>query len=144
MTLYADSSTLVTVYADEPGRVALDPSVPIVVSQAACVEVPAAFWRKQRTGALEPRVAQELGDEFAADYSGDEEAPPRFAVVPVTTSIVEQAARLTAVHGLRACAAIQLSTALAVRAVDANCARFASYDEELRRAAAAEGFGLVP
>ena len=144
MTLYADSSALVTAYADEPGRLPLDSSAPIVVSQIARVEVPAALWRKQRTGALEPQAAQQLCDEFAADYYGDEGAPPRFAVVPVTATILEHAARLTAVHGLRAYDAIQLSTALAARSVDAQCARFASYDEELRRAAAAEGFGLLP
>jgi predicted nucleic acid-binding protein len=125
--------------------VPLDAHAPIIiVSQVARVEVPAALWRKQRTGAIEPQVAQTLGDEFAADYYGDEDAPPRFAVVAVTATILEQAARLTAVHGLRAYDAIQLSTALAARSVDANCDRFASYDEELRRAAAAEGFGLMP
>ena len=144
MTLFADSSALVTVYADEPGRAPLDASAPIVVSQVARVEVPAALWRKQRSGALDPQAAQELSDAFAADYYGDEVGPPRFAVVPVTASILEQAARLTAVHGLRAYDAIQLSTALAARAVDANCVHFSSYDEELRRAAAAEGFRLVP
>jgi predicted nucleic acid-binding protein len=144
VTLYADSSALVTVYADEAGRVPLDPSTPIVVSQVARVEVPAALWRKQRTGGLEAAMTQELTDEFAADYYGDADTPPRFAVVPVTVSILEQAARLTAVHGLRAYDAIQLSTALTARSVDKDCSLFAAYDEELRRAAAAEGFRLVP
>ena len=143
MTLFADSSALVPLYAVEPGRVPPG-GQPIIVSQVARVEVPAALWRKQRAGTLTPRAAQVLSEGFAADYYGDPGAPPRFVIMPVTTQILDDAARLTAVHGLRAYDAIQLSSALTARAVDRTCSSLASYDEGLRRAAATEGFSLLP
>jgi hypothetical protein len=37
-----------------------------------------------------------------------------------------------------------LATGLAVREADPGCSDFACFDEALRRAAAAEGFSLVP
>lgn len=144
MTLFADSSALVTMYADEAGRTPLTPEVAIVVSQVARVEVPAAIWRKQRTGELTAEAAHGLSGDFAADYYGDAASAPRFAIVPITPAILDEAARLTAVHGLRAYDAIQLSTALSARAVDPGCCDFASYDVGLRQAAVTEGFRLLP
>ena len=144
MTLFADSSAVVTMYADEPGRAPLTAEMAIAVSQVTRVEVPAAIWRKQRTGELTADTAHSLSGDFAADYYGDHASAPRFAVVPVTPAVLDEAARLTAVHGLRAYDAIQLSSAMSARAVDPDCSQFASYDEGLRRAASTEGFRLLP
>ncbi|MDQ6783137.1 MAG: hypothetical protein M3063_06800 [Actinomycetota bacterium] len=47
-------------------------------------------------------------------------------------------------HGLRAYDAVQLGSALAVRDVEKGCRSVAAFDAGLRRAAAAEGFALVP
>jgi uncharacterized protein len=58
--------------------------------------------------------------------------------------VPEDAARLAAVHGLRAHDAVQLATARAVRAADPAVARFAAFDRGLRAAAAVEGFTPVP
>jgi predicted nucleic acid-binding protein len=145
VTVFADSSALVTLYADEPGRDHLaSENQPLIVGQLARVEVPAALWRKSRMGELDAQAARVLTDEFEADYFGTDSEPPRFAAVAVTAAVFEEAARLCAVHGLRAYDAVQLSCALAARGADSDCATFAAYDETLRRAAAAEGFGLLP
>lgn len=143
MTVFADSSALVTLYADEPGRKAFTAG-PIVVSQLARVEVPAALWRKQRLGDLQPDDARILVDDFEADYFGTADEPPRFAAVALTPGVLDGAARLCATHGLRAYDAVQLSSALSARLADPACADFAAYDHALRRAAAAEGLGLLP
>ena len=144
MTLFADSSALVTLYARETGRDHIAQEATLIVSQLARVEVPAALWRKHRIGEIDAGVAQVLTDGFEADYFGTETEPPRFAAVAVSAQVLEDAARLCAIHGLRAYDAVQLSCALSARAADGECSTLAAYDAGLRRAAATEGFRLVP
>lgn len=144
MSIYADSSALVTLYADERGRDDFGHEQAIAVSAIARVEVPSALWQKQRAGDLSPAQAAALVADFEADYLGDTGGAPRFAVVAARPDVLAEAARLCATHGLRAYDAVQLSSALTARAAAPDCSTFAAYDEQLRRAAAAEGFGLLP
>ena len=118
--------------------------VSIAVAQLARVEIPAALWRKQRMGELSANDARLLTADFEADYFGTDAEPPRFAAVITAGSVLDEAARLCASHGLRAYDAVQLSSALAVRRVDGSCTEFAAFDRSLRTAAATEGFELVP
>ena len=49
MSVFADSSALVKLYADEVGHEAIRAiRTRLIVSQLARVEVPSAIWRKQR------------------------------------------------------------------------------------------------
>jgi uncharacterized protein len=144
LSTFADSSALVKLYADEAGHEQVRALVSVAVAQLARVEVPAALWRKQRMGELSADDARLLTADFEADYFGTDSEPPRFAAVSVTGSLLDQAARLSASHGLRAYDAVQLSTALAVRRVDESCTECAAFDRSLRTAAAAEGFRLMP
>jgi predicted nucleic acid-binding protein len=116
----------------------------LVVSALARVEVPAALWRKHRLGELDAADARLLVNELEADFFGDERAPARFTVVAVPLALLDRAARLVAVHGLRAHDGLQLASGLAVREADPDCTWFACVDQGLRRAAAADGFSLVP
>jgi predicted nucleic acid-binding protein len=115
-----------------------------VVSILVRVEVPAAIWRKQRIGELDATNAQVLVEAFEADLFGEAAHPPTLVTVSLPPAILDSAARMTAVHGLRAYDAVQLASACAVRAVDTRCDAFACFDGALRRAAGAEGFRLVP
>lgn len=144
MTVFADSSALVKLYADEPGHEHVHALSGLVVSQLARVEVPSAVWCKQRLGELDPGAARLLTSAFEADWSGTAEEPPRFSVVTPTVAVLEGAARLCAVHGLRAYDAVQLACALATRDAVLECRTVAAFDRQLRAAAAAEGFTLVP
>ena len=144
MSTFADSSALVKLYSDEPGHEHVRELLSVAVAQLARVEVPAALWRKQRLGELSVDDARLLAADFEADYFGADSEPPRFAAVATTAGILDEAARLCAAHGLRAYDAVQLSSALAVRHADDSCTAFAAFDRSLRRAAAAEGFDLVP
>ena len=144
MTTFTDSSALVKLYADEAGHEEIRALDAVAVTQIARVEVPSAFWRKQRTGELDASDAQLLTAEFEADYFGTEHESPRFAVAVVTSEILDEAARLCARHGLRAYDAVQLATAIAVRAADPSCTDIAVFDVTLRNAAAAEGFRTIP
>jgi uncharacterized protein len=110
----------------------------------ARVEVAAALWRKHRTGDLDLDDVLLLTRDFGADYGGTPDGPPRFQTVEVTEAAVERAAELTGTHGLRAYDAVQLASALAVRKVDKSCTMLASFDRDLIRAAALEGFEVLP
>ena len=144
MSTFADSSALVKLYADEADHEAVRSLDVIVVSAVARVEVPAALWRKRRLGELDSMSARVLVDDFEADFFGDGASPPRFAVTSLTDEVLEDAARLVAVHPLRALDAVQFAGARAAREADPDCRELACFDLALRSAAAAEGFAVVP
>jgi predicted nucleic acid-binding protein len=108
------------------------------------VEVAAALWRKHRTGELDLDTALLLNRDFTADYAGTPERPPRFEPVEVTDTTIERAVEMTGTHGLRAYDAVQLACALSIREVDKRCTTLATFDRNLARAAAAEGFVVLP
>jgi predicted nucleic acid-binding protein len=145
VTVFADSSALVKLYADEedhePIRSITDP---LVVSHLARVEVPAAFWRKERLGELSAADAALLTTAFEADFFGTAAAPARFSAVAAASPVLDDAARLVSVHRLRAYDAVQLASARHARAAIGDCDRLATFDAQLRDAAAAEGFTPVP
>ncbi|MDQ2708813.1 MAG: type II toxin-antitoxin system VapC family toxin [Actinomycetota bacterium] len=140
---FADSSALVKLYADEAGHEAVRALDRIVVAQIARVEVPAALWRKQRIGELSAEGAAVLVTAFEADWFGTDQDPRRFEIARMNQLVIEDAARLTGVHGLRAYDAVQLATARAVRTADPDATRFVAFDRTLRGAAAADGFATV-
>jgi uncharacterized protein len=134
----------VKLYADEPGAEVIRALETVVVSAMARVEVPAALWRKHRIGELQIDATGELVEAFERDFRGTLQAPPRFAAVAVAAEVLDEAARRVASQRLRANDAVQLASALGARAADPSCGAFACFDDELRDAAAASGFSLVP
>jgi predicted nucleic acid-binding protein len=142
--VFADSSAVVKLYADEPDHELVRGQGSLVVSALARVEVPAAIWRKHRMGQLDPADAAILVAAFEADYHGSAEDQPRFAVVASTTTVLDAAAALAGVHGLRAYDAVQLASAKAAAEAIPDCRTMAAFDSTLRAAAAKEGFALVP
>ena len=144
MSVFADSSALVKLYADEPGHREVRSLSEILVSALVRVEVPAAIWRKQRIGELSAESAAVLVAEFVADYQGTATEAPRFAPIAITGAVLDDAAHLCAVHGLRAYDAVQLASARAAASADHSCRSFAAFDLVLRAAAAVEGFTPVP
>jgi len=144
MTTFADSSALVKLYVDEPGHQDVRGLHPLLACELARVEVPAALWRKQRMGVITPAQASVLVAAFEVDYHGAADQARRFVAVGVTGAVLDAAARLCAVHRLRAHDAVQLATAQAAATVLPDCRAFAAFDASLRAAAAMEGFALVP
>jgi predicted nucleic acid-binding protein len=144
VSVFADSSAIVKLYADEAGADLVGGLDSLVIAELARVELPAALWRKQRTGELTAVDAQVLVADFEADYFGVDGQPPRFAAVIAAAEFLDVAARLVATHGLRAYDAIQLSCALTAQTVLGKPIAFAAFDDQLRAAAAAEGLSLLP
>lgn len=140
---FADSSAVVKLYADEPGADLVRDLSLLVVSQLARVEVPAALWRKHRMGELSAADAAVLVAAFEADYLGTVDERPRFVVAAVTAEVLEDAARLVGVHGLRAYDGVQLAGALATRRAVPEDVSFVGFDTALCDAAALEGLNLA-
>lgn len=126
----------------EPGCELVRALERISISALARVEVPAAFWRKRRTGEVRGDDAALLAADFAADVKGTDGAAPRFAVVTLDNAILTAAARLVGRHPLRGYDAVQLATALAVLEAEPST-RFVSFDTALNGAAAAEGLQVL-
>ena len=61
----------------------------------------------------------------------------------VTAVVLAEAARVTAVHGLRAYDSVQLATAMVVRRTAPSCSRVAVFDAQLRAAVTGEGFAVM-
>lgn len=131
-------------YADEDGSDAIRALGLVVVSMLARVEVPAAIWRKVRMGEVGAGDGAILTQAFEADWNASDAARRPFVVVALPVRLLDHAAVLAATQELRAYDAIQLASALAARDADPGCDSFACFDAGLRRAAAAEGFVLLP
>ncbi|MDQ3765025.1 MAG: type II toxin-antitoxin system VapC family toxin [Actinomycetota bacterium] len=112
---------MVKLYADEQDHHLVRGQGSLIVSALARVEVPAAIWRKHRIGELDPADAAVLVAAFEADYHGSTVEQPRFSVVATTAAILETAARLVGVHGLRAYDAVQLASAKATAEAIPDC-----------------------
>lgn len=141
--VFADSSALVKLYADEADAVTVRSLPLLVISQLARVEVPAAVWRKQRMNEIDAAEAAVLIAEFEADFFGTTEQSPRFVVVTLNPKLLDHAARLIGIHGLRAYDAVQLASAVATSGVSTDPIGFAAFDKALCSAAAAEGLDLT-
>lgn len=140
MTVFADSSALVKLYADEDGADLVRALPLFVVSAVARVEVPAALWRKSRTGELSAQDAGILVSAFTADWY---HPVGSFVAVALRAQVLDQAASAAATHGLRAYDAVQLACGLAARNADPQVDVFLCFDGELRDAAGREGFSLT-
>lgn len=144
MIVFADSSAVVKLYADERDHQLIHKQNGLVVSALARVEIPAAIWRKHRMEELDAGDAAILVTAFEADYHGSMQDQPRFAVVAATATVLDAASRLVGVHGLRAYDAVQLASAQAAAEAIPECRTVAAFDGTLRAAAAKEGFALLP
>jgi predicted nucleic acid-binding protein len=135
---FVDSSALVKRYHLESGthRVneILNGADRIFISRLAQLEVTAALTRRARAAGVPTHDIQGLLQTFDADITD------AFDVVELDRRLLEDAMRLTTVHGLRAADAIQLASAVVAHA-EAGAAEFylLGSDQELNAAAAAEG-----
>lgn len=140
MTVFADSSALVKLYADERNAERVRAVPVFVVSAMARVEVPAALWRKNRMQELSAAHARVLAAAFEREWR---EEGGRFVAVSVRTPVLDAAAALVATHPLRAYDAVQLACAMAARRADPDVRTFLCFDTALNDAAAREGFHLA-
>ncbi|MHB1444211.1 MAG: PIN domain-containing protein [Acidimicrobiales bacterium] len=85
---------MVKLHATEPGSQVVGRLTDLVVSSLARVEVPAAIWKKSRTGELTVANAQVLVQQFEVDFLGTAAIAPRFDAIVATGGISSRAAVL--------------------------------------------------
>lgn len=113
MILYLDTSALVKLYADEPGREEVQNAVNeagvIAVSEIAYVEACSALARKEREGFFSMNEHDAAVEQLQQDYR------QVYLSRPVTGDLIARAGGLTREHALRGYDAVHLATALVLR-----------------------------
>jgi len=136
LIVYIDTSALVKLYVPEPESEAVQALVGTAqvaaVSVVAFVEARAAFARKCRERAVNPKDYRRIVREFDDDWD-------HYFVVDVTEPLVKRAAQLADKHGLRGYDAIQLSSAIVLRDQSGEAVSFCCFDGRLLRASRREG-----
>jgi predicted nucleic acid-binding protein len=145
-TYFLDTSALVKRHVAEPGHAWVEALCnpgggnTIVISEAALVEVIAAFSRMARE--TPPRMSTAERDQVIADF--DILAASEYTVVLLARSVIARAATLCRAHPLRAYDAVQLGCALTRRDDDLAAGHpaptFVCADAGLLTIAQAEGF----
>jgi uncharacterized protein len=134
MILYLDTSAVVKLHVDEEhteaARLWVDAAERLATSIITLPEAAAAFARRRRLGHLDEEEAERLLASLTSEWT-------RYAHIFVDAS---EAAAIAWRHGLRGMDAVQLAAAGTVRAeVGDDALAFASFDDRLNHAAAAEG-----
>lgn len=144
-TAFADSSALVKLYVTEPGGSShVEAMSGLAVSALSRVEVVSAVRRKQRSGELAVAHANTICLAVDADFDDPAGGLAVLTSVAISEDLLQEAATLLARHALSASDAVQLSSAMSARDADPGLSDFACYDVRLRRAAAVEGFRVLP
>ncbi len=136
MILYLDTSALVKVYVEEPGREAVmrevERAAAVATSRVSYAEARAAFARKRREGGFDRKALTALADRLDSEWLA-------YTVVDVSEAVVRRAGELADKHALRGYDSVQLSSALALKFEGADVA-FGCFDRSLHRAARRERF----
>lgn len=143
MIWYCDTSALLKRYVREVGSRWLRQQVSryeLLVSELVIAELPSALARQQRQGLISQREFHSGRNQFTHHLRNG-----RYRLLPTTRPILDQAALLIYRYPLAAYDAVHLASALAyLRASGLNAKQFhfVTADNQLQRAAAAEGLQI--
>lgn len=140
---FGDTSALAKRYVTETGSAwlmaTINPKIGsrVYIAHITIVEIVSAITRKERGGHLSASDAQTAITAFEQDYFQE------FSIVPLTTSLVDEAKNLAKKYALRGYDAVQLATALQTNQKRTNSGlqplTLLSADNDLNDAAIAEG-----
>ena len=141
MILYADSSSIVSLHAQEPGR---HVAVREAVAAADFVSCSGIGYAEVRAGLARARRQQRIDDaaydralrDFHRDWR-------RYMKVQPSNRLLRLAGDLAEKHALRGYDAVHLASALTLRDRIPDTVAMSTWDSRLSQAAAAEGFSLV-
>jgi predicted nucleic acid-binding protein len=137
--LYLDTSALVKLYIDEPGRerveIAVRDAERTATARVTYTEARAAFARQRRERAVTGRDLRMLVRALDEDWAS-------LTIVEVTEALVRAAGNLAERHALRAYDALQLAAAVQLHAEGGTVA-FCSFDARLSRAAQRQHLALA-
>lgn len=138
--LYLDTSALVKLYLDEPGRKAVTAAVSseaiVATQEIAYIEANAAFARAERERRLDNAQLERLRSDFHRDW-------PNYLVLKISQPLLERAVKLVDSFALRAYDAIHLAAAQTLALETEGQLAFACFDRRLNRAAELLGMRVV-
>ena len=138
--LYLDTSALVKLYVDEPGRdavmAALAADATVATQQIAYIEAHAAFSRAERDGRLAHADLERIRSELDRDW-------PSYLVIRLSQALLEQAVKLVDSFALRAYDAVHLAAAQTLARETGEPLSFACFDRRLNRAADVLGMAVI-
>jgi predicted nucleic acid-binding protein len=141
MNLYLDTSALVKLYVKEPGatavRVALRQAELIATSPVAYPEARAALARRHREGGLSARALRGAVADLDRDWNA-------YVLVTLNRRVAQSAGDLAERHALRGFDAVHLASAMELERLVNASPDFCCYDQNLAKAASAEGLGVKP
>ncbi len=136
MNYFLDASALVKRYVAEPGservRSLSKGRSQLIVSRLTAVEVPAAIWKRTRSGHVSAAGARKIVAQLALDLAQMAIVEPRAATIDLAAELVER-------HPLRAYDAVQLASAVRWTRETGLATCFVCADRNLASAAAMEG-----
>ena len=138
--LYLDTSALVKLYLDEPGRKSVTAAVAsqtiVATQEIAYIEANAAFARAEREKRLDHRDLERLRSDFHRDW-------PSYLVLRVSQPLLEQAVKLVDSFALRTCDAMHLAAARTLAHESDEQLVFGCFDRRLNQAAEVLGMHLM-
>ena len=140
---FLDSSALVKRYVQEVGTswvrglARRGAANQIILARITAVEVTSAIARRRQGGSLTSARASLFLSRFRRHLAG------RYVLLDMTPSLLAEAMNLANIHELRAYDAVQPASALRVNRLSGGAIVLVSSDQELNKAAAAEGLTVV-
>ena len=136
MTVYLDTSHLVTLYLDEPDaevvrQLVADADV-LVTSIIAYAEARATFARRRKERFMTPAETRTAVRRLDADW-------PTFVVILLSRELTRYAGELADEHGIHGCDAVHLASFAELVSRSEDDVRFSCADERLVHAALALG-----
>ncbi|MDK2896290.1 MAG: hypothetical protein PWP04_410 [Candidatus Atribacteria bacterium] len=136
MIIYLDTSALVKLYVEESGsqrvREEIEKVEVVATSRIAYVEARAGFSRKLREGELKKREYRQVVEDFERDWVN-------YFIMEVSEDVARLGGSLTEDYPLRGFDALHLASALILQNRVRSGVYFLCFDEQLKRAAQAEG-----
>ena len=140
MILYLDTSALFKLYVDEVGSDAVHAAVAAAEAIAVCritwAEAMSALARRSREVATDVDALDQAKQALTRDW-------PRYLVVNVNQSLVEQAGELADTFALRAYDSVQLASAYLTQQRAQQPVMFACFDKRLSKAAKVLGLAVL-
>ena len=134
--VYLDTSALVKLYVDEPGRDAVTAAIAkhkvVATHEIAYLEAHSAFVRGLREARITERDFERLKATFVKDW-------PNYALVRLSADLAQRAVQLIEGFTLRTYDALHLASADWLAKQSGEATVFACFDKRLNRAAALVG-----
>ena len=140
MIYFLDASALVKRYVAERGSDVVRGLVrrhrPLAASRISSVEIPAAVWKRARSGDVASDAAKRIAARVGSDLA-------EMRVVEVRAGLLERAADLVARRPLRAYDAVQIASAAWLATETGLAITFTCADAGLAQVAKAEGLRVL-